>query len=109
MPQSVQKRRSHLRTRRSRTLKVSTPKEKSTNGDAQLEDMISALNECVASLAAARKPQLYKKAELKVALLQRCMQALVSDIEFQRRGWAAYSERKLDQIHDTLLDGAIAK
>jgi hypothetical protein len=79
------------------------------NGDAQLEDMASALNECVSSLAVARKPQLYKKAELKVASLQRRMQALVSDIEFQRRGWAAYTERKLDEIHDKLLDGVIRK
>jgi hypothetical protein len=79
------------------------------NGNAQLEDMTSALNECVGALAAARKPQLYKKAELKVALLQRRMQALVSDIEFEKRGWAAYSERKLDEIHDKLLDGVIRK
>jgi hypothetical protein len=79
------------------------------NGDAQLDDMTSALTECVRSLAVARKPQLYKKAELKVAFLQRHMQALVSDIELQKRGWAVYTERKLDEIHDKLLDGVIRK
>jgi hypothetical protein len=31
------------------------------NGDAQLEDMISALNECVGSLAAARKNNCTKR------------------------------------------------
>ena len=78
-------------------------------GDAQLEDMTSALKECVGWLAVARKPRLYKKAELNVASLQRRMQALLTDIEFQRRGWAAYTERKLDEIHDKLLDGVIKK
>lgn len=78
-------------------------------GDAQLEDMTNALNECVVSLAAARKPKFYKKAELKVAYLQRRMQGLLDDIEIQRRGWAEYTERKLDEIHDKLLDGVMRK
>jgi hypothetical protein len=78
-------------------------------GDAQLEDMTNALNECVTSLAAARKAKFYKKAELKVAYLQRRMQGLLDDIELQRRGWAEYTQRKLDEIHDKLLDGVMRK
>lgn len=78
-------------------------------GDAELEDMTNALNECVVSLAVARKPKFYKKAELKVAYLQRRMQGLLDDIEIQRRGWAEYTERKLDEIHDKLLDGVMRK
>ncbi|MGA8026700.1 MAG: hypothetical protein WB992_06100 [Bryobacteraceae bacterium] len=78
-------------------------------GDAQLEDMTNALNECVVSLAVAHKARCYKKAELKVAYLQRRMQGLLDDIEIQRRGWAEYTERKLDEIHDKLLDGVMRK
>lgn len=80
-----------------------------TKGDAQLEDMTNALNECVVSLAVTRKAKFYKKAELKVAYLQRRMQGLLDDIEIQRRGWAEYTERKLDEIHDKLLDGVMRK
>ncbi len=78
-------------------------------GDAQLEDMTNALNECVSSLAVAHKARFYKKAELKVAYLQRRMQGLLDDIEIQRRGWAEYTQRKLEEIHDKLLDGVMQK
>ena len=78
-------------------------------GDAQLEDMTNALNECVISLGVVHKAKFYKKAELKVAYLQRRMQGLLDDIEVQQRGWAEYTERKLDEIHDKLLDGVMRK
>jgi hypothetical protein len=78
-------------------------------GDAQLEDMTNALNECVQSLEEARKARFYKRAELRVAYLQRRMKGLVDDIEMQQRGWAEYTERKLDEIHDKLLDGVMRK
>ena len=78
-------------------------------GDAQLEDMTNALNACVQSLAEMHKARFYKKAELRVAYLQRRMQGLVEDIETQQRGWAEYTERKLDEIHDKLLDGVMKK
>ncbi len=78
-------------------------------GDAQLEDMTNALNECVVSLGIAHKARFYKKAELKVAYLQRRMQGLLDDIEVQQRGWAEYTQRKLEEIHDKLLDGVMRK
>lgn len=78
-------------------------------GDAQLEDMTNALNECVTSLEVAHKAKFYKKAELRVAYLQRRMKGLLDDIEAQQRGWAEYTERKLDEIHDKLLDGVMRK
>jgi hypothetical protein len=78
-------------------------------GDAQLEDMTNALNECVTSLEAARKAKFYKKAELRVAYLQRRMKGLLDDIEAQQRGWAEYTQRKLDEIHDKMLDGVMRK
>ena len=78
-------------------------------GDAQLDDMTKALNECVSSLAAARKAKFYKKAELKVAFLQRRMQGLMDDISLQQRGWAEQTQRRLDEIHDKLLDGVMRK
>jgi hypothetical protein len=78
-------------------------------GDAQLEDMTNALNECVGSLTAARQPSLYKKTELKVAYVQRRMQGLVDRIAVQDRGWAEYTERKLEEIHDRLLAGVMGR
>lgn len=78
-------------------------------GDAQLEDMTHALNECVQSLEEAHKARFYKKAELRVAYLQRRMKGLVDDIQLQQRGWAEYTERRLDEIHDKLLDGVMRK
>lgn len=78
-------------------------------GDAQLEDMTTALNECVISLAVARKAKFYKRAELKVAYLQRRMQSLLDNIELPRRGWAEQTQRKLEEIHDRLLEGVMRK
>jgi len=78
-------------------------------GDAQLEDMTNALKECVESLEEAHKARFYKKAELRVAYLQRRMKGLMDDIEMQQRGWAEYTERKLDEIHDRLLEGVMKK
>ena len=78
-------------------------------GDAQLEDMINALNECVSSLDAAHKAKFYKKPEMKVAYLQRRMSGLLDDLGIQVRGWAEYTQRKLDEVHDKLLEGAMRK
>jgi hypothetical protein len=78
-------------------------------GDAELENMTNALKECVGSLQAAHKARFYKKAELKVAFLQRRMQGLVDDLSIPERGWAEYMQRKLDDIHDKLLDGVMRK
>lgn len=78
-------------------------------GDAQLEEMTNALNECVSSLQLAHKSRGYKKAELRVALLQRRLQTLLEDIGVEQRGWAEYTLRKIGEIHDKLLAGALGK
>jgi site-specific recombinase len=78
-------------------------------GDAELENMMTALEECLSSVDVARKAKYYKKAEMNVALLQRRMHGLLDDIALQQRGWAEYTERKLDQLHDKLLDGVMRK
>jgi site-specific recombinase len=78
-------------------------------GDAELENMMTALEECLSSLDVAHKAKYYKKAEMNVALLQRRMQGLVDDINLQQRGWAEYTQRKLDELHDKLLDGVMRK
>ena len=79
------------------------------NGDAALEDMTKALNACVESLDAAHKARYYKKAELRVAYLQRRMAGLLDDIDLPQRGWAEYTDRKLEEIHDKLLAGVMRK
>ncbi len=79
------------------------------NGDAALEDMTKALNACVESLETAHKARFYKKAELRVAALQRRMAGLLEDIALPQRGWAEYTDRKLDEIHDKLLAGVMRK
>ena len=78
-------------------------------GDAELDNMTAALNACVGSLDEAHKARLYKKAELKVAFLQRRMQGLLDDLGIQERGWAEYTSRKLEEIHDKLLEGVMRK
>src|SRR5690242_4635024 len=69
-------------------------------GDADLDGMTKALNACVASLETAHKARYYKKAELRVANLQRRMASLLDDIDLPRRGWAEQTNRELDTIHD---------
>jgi len=78
-------------------------------GDAELDNMTAVLNECVASLAAAHKAKFYKKAEMNVALLLRRMDGLLDNIDVQQRGWAEQMQRKLEEIHDKLLDGVMRK
>lgn len=78
-------------------------------GDAQLENMTKALNTCVESLNEAHKGKFYKKAEMNVAALQRRMEGLLTDLSVQRRGWAEYTSRKLEEIHDKLLNGVMGK
>ncbi len=78
-------------------------------GDAQLEDMMNALNECVSSLNEAHKSRFYKKPELRVANLQRRLQGLLDDIGAEERGWAEYTQRKLSETHDKLLNGVMSR
>ena len=78
-------------------------------GDAELENMMTALDECLSSLDAARKAKYYKKAEMNVAALQRRLDGLLDDISLQQRGWAEYTRRKLDELHDKLLEGVMRK
>ena len=58
--------------------------------------MTSALKECVGSLEVAHKSRCYKKAELKVAYLQRRLQLVMANLTIEERGWAEYTERKID-------------
>jgi DNA gyrase/topoisomerase IV subunit B len=78
-------------------------------GDASLENMTSALQVCVQSLAVSNKVKFYKKAELKVAYLQRRMSNLVEDLGVQERGWAEQTKRKLEDIHEKILEGVMRK
>ncbi len=78
-------------------------------GDAELDGMTKALHACVESLEAAHKAHYYKKAELRVANLQRRMATLLDDIDLPRRGWAEQTNRELDTIHDRLLAGVMRK
>jgi hypothetical protein len=78
-------------------------------GDADLDGMTKALHLCVESLEAAHKARYYKKAELRVANLQRRMTSLLDDIDLPRRGWAEQTNRELESIHDRLLAGVMRK
>ncbi len=80
-----------------------------SKGDADLESMTKVLNACLDSLATANKSRSYKKAEMKVAYLQRRLSDLVNNMGVQERGWAEYTSRKLDEIHDKLLNGVMRK
>lgn len=78
-------------------------------GDAALDEMTTALHICLDSLDAAHKAALWKKAELRVALLQRRMRSLLEDIGVEQRGWAEYTDRKVDEIHDKMLEGVMQR
>ena len=78
-------------------------------GDAHLDDMIKLLNACLSALEAARKANLYKQAEIRVATLMRRLQSLVDDLAVDDRGWAEQMLRQLDGIHDKLLAGVMKK
>ena len=53
------------------------------NGDAQLDNMTKMLKECLQSLESANKSRYFKKAELRVAMLQRRMQGLLDDLNLE--------------------------
>lgn len=78
-------------------------------GDVALDNMTSALNACVESVAAVNKAKFYKKAEMKVALLQRRLSGLLDDISVTERGWAEQTSRRMEEIHSKLLDGVMRK
>jgi len=78
-------------------------------GDAHLDDMTKLLNACVSSLEAARKASLYKQAEIRVETLLRRLQSLIDDLSVDDRGWAEYTLRQVDGIHDKLLSGVMKK
>jgi len=78
-------------------------------GDAHLDDMTKLLDACVSALEAARKANLYKQAEIRVATLLRRLQSLTDDLAVDDRGWAEYTLRQVDGIHDKLLNGVMKK
>ena len=78
-------------------------------GDVALDTMTSALNACVDSVAAANKTKFYKKAEMKVATLQRRLSGLMDDLSVTERGWAEQTARRVEEIHSKLLDGVMRK
>ena len=84
-------------------------KDEIQKGDAQLERMTAALDECVSSLNSVHKNRVYKKAEMHVSHLQRRLQGLMDEIAVTQRGWAEQTQRKLEEIHDKLLEGAMRK
>lgn len=78
-------------------------------GDVALDNMTSALNACVESVAAANKTKFYKKAEMKVAMLQRRLSGLMDDLSVTERGWAEQTSRRVEEIHEKLLNGVMRK
>ncbi len=78
-------------------------------GDAHLDDMTKLLDACVSALEAARKASLYKQAEIRVATLLRRLQSLIEDVAVDDRGWAEFTLRQVDAIHDKLLNGVMKK
>lgn len=71
--------------------------------------MTKLLEACVSALESARKAGLYKQAELRVATILRRLQSLTDDLAVEDRGWAEYTLKKVDSIHDKLLTGVMKK
>jgi hypothetical protein len=78
-------------------------------GNEHLDWMIKALDDATTSLTAADKKRLFKRAELRVANLQRRMRSLLDEISIDQRSWADQTDRQLGAIHDKLLEGALRK
>jgi hypothetical protein len=78
-------------------------------GDEHLDYMTAALKECADSLDEAHKARFYKKAEMNVATLQRRLGDLLNDLGLDQRGWAEYTNRKIDELHDKMLAGVMRK
>jgi hypothetical protein len=78
-------------------------------GDVALENMTSALNACVESVAAANKTKAYKKAEMKVAMLQRRLSGLMEDLSITERGLAEQTTRRGEENNDKHLNGVKRK
>jgi hypothetical protein len=78
-------------------------------GDGHLDDMTKLLNSCLSALESSRKAHLYKQAEIRVETLLRRLQTLIEDIAADDRGWAEYTLRQVDGIHDKLLNGVMKK
>jgi len=78
-------------------------------GDVALDNMTSALNACVESAAVVNKARFYKKAEMKVAMLQRRLAGLLDGLSITERGWAEQTARRVEEIHEKLLDGVMRK
>ena len=78
-------------------------------GDTELDGMMSALNSCVSTLDNLHKSRVYKRAEMRVSSLQRRLQSLLDEIPLPQRGWADQTVRKLEEVHDKLLEGAMKK
>jgi len=79
------------------------------DGDVALDNMTTALNACIESVAVANKAKFYKRAEMKVAMLQRRLSGLMDDISITERGWAEQTARRVEEIHSKLLDGVMRK
>ncbi len=78
-------------------------------GDTRLEEMTKALNVCVAALNAVHKSRLFKPAEMRVMTLSRRLHTLVGDLSVDDRGWAEYTERQVEAVHEKLLLGVMKK
>lgn len=89
--------------------KASYDKGEVHKGDEELDNMTAAIKECADALNTAHKAKYYKKAEMKVAGLQRRLQDLLNNLSIQERGWAEYISRKLEELHDQILDGVMRK
>jgi hypothetical protein len=79
------------------------------SGDDLLDQVAKALDETVSSLGKTHKTRLYKRAEMRVAHLQRRLNGLLDEINIEQRGWAEQISRHLAEIHDRLLQGALGK
>ena len=78
-------------------------------GDDQLNQMSKALDETVSSLEKTHKTRQFKRAEMRVAHLQRRLNSLLEEINVEQRGWAEQISRHLSEIRDRLLQGALGK
>lgn len=78
-------------------------------GEEELELISRLADECLSSTEEARKSKYWKKAELRIAALNRRVRSFADELSYDQRDAANKLATHLDSIHDKLLAGVMRK
>ena len=82
---------------------------KTEQGNQLLSQIDQLVEECLSSVQEAHKHKYWKRAEMAVSALSRRVDSLLDDISWDQRDRARELRAQLENIHDKLLAGVMAK